>query len=275
MSPRVTLALALLAAFATSGRGDEPPEVPSFARQRPAIRSGEPSFRFNGKDLSGFYTYLHDNKFEDPKKVFTVKDGIIVVSGEEFGGFATKDAFRDYHLVVEWRWGKRTWPPRVTASRDSGILLHGTGPDGAAGGQWLQSLECQIIEGGCGDLLMVGGLEKTSLTCTARTGPDGGLYYDPSAPAVTRDSGRYNWWGRDPKWKDVLGYRGPRDVEKPAGEWNLQEVYCDGDTITNLVNGLVVNVGTKASQSEGKIQFQSEGAEIHFRTIEIRPLLKP
>ena len=52
------------------------------------------------------------------------------------------------------------------------------------------------------------------------------------------------------------------------------EVICDGDTITNIVNGNVVNVGTKSSLTEGKIQFQSEGAEIFFRKIEVRPLLK-
>ena len=52
------------------------------------------------------------------------------------------------------------------------------------------------------------------------------------------------------------------------------EVICDGDTITNIVNGYVVNVGTKSSLTMGKIQFQSEGAEIHFRKIEVRPLVK-
>jgi hypothetical protein len=52
------------------------------------------------------------------------------------------------------------------------------------------------------------------------------------------------------------------------------EIFCDGDSITNIVNGFVVNVGTKSSVTRGKIQFQSEGAEIFFRKIEIRPLLK-
>ena len=51
----------------------------------------------------------------------------------------------------------------------------------------------------------------------------------------------------------MLGFRGKRDVEKPAGEWNRMEVICDGDTITNIVNGYVVNVGTKSSLTEGKI----------------------
>ena len=89
---------------------------------------------------------------------------------------------------------------------------------------------------------------------------------------MTRDSGRYNWWGRDPAWKDTLGFRGKNDVEKPAGEWHRIEVICAGDTITNIVNGFVVNVSAKSSLTQGKIQFQSEGAEIFFRKIEIRPL---
>ena len=157
-------------------------------------------------------------------------------------------------------------------ARDSGILLHCVGPDGAAGGNWMESQECQIIEGGCGDFIMVNGREKPSLTCETRVGPDRQLYFEKGGKAVTRNSGRFNWWGRDPAWKDVLGFRGSRDVEKPAGEWNRMEVICDGDSITNIVNGYVVNVGTKSSLTKGKIMFQSEGAEIFFRKIEVRPL---
>jgi hypothetical protein len=138
----------------------------------------------------------------------------------------------------------------------------------------MESIECQIIEGGCGDFLCVGGLGKPSLTCETRVGPDKQLYFEKGGTPVTRTGGRFNWWGRDPAWKDVLGYRGPRDVEKPLGEWNRMEVICDGDTITNVVNGYVVNVGTMSIPSMGKIQFQSEGAEIIFRKIEIRPILK-
>ena len=122
---------------------------------------------------------------------------------------------------------------------------------------------------------MVGaGGRKPSLTCEVRTGADKQPYFEKGGEAITRDAGRYNWWGRDPNWKDELGFRGARDVEKQSGEWNRMEVICEGDTITNLVNGLVVNVGTRSSLTEGKIQFQSEGAEIYFRKIEVRPLLR-
>ena len=68
-------------------------EVPSFARDLPAIRSEEPIFRFNGKDLTGFYPYVRDRGRNDPKHVFSVRDGMIDISGEEFGGLTTQDEF--------------------------------------------------------------------------------------------------------------------------------------------------------------------------------------
>ncbi|HEV3164478.1 MAG TPA: DUF1080 domain-containing protein [Isosphaeraceae bacterium] len=264
----VALALPLLLVAADA------PEVPAFARERPEVRSGEPIFAFNGKDLTGFYTYTKRHGYADPEQIFTVHDGMVHVSGKDFGGLVTCGNFRDYHLVIEWKWGPNTWAPREGKARDSGILLHCVGPDGAAGGQWMQSQECQIIEGGCGDLIIVRGKARPSLTCEVRTGSDKQLYYEKGGQEVTRSDGRYNWWGRDPGWKDELGFRGRNDVEKPAGEWNRMEVICDGDRITNIVNDYVVNVGTGSSLTEGKILFQSEGAEIFFRKVEVRPLMK-
>jgi hypothetical protein len=264
LTPCVTISIAR----ASAAQDD----VPAFARERPEVRSGDPILKFNGRDLAGFTTYLKDSKHEDPRKVFSVVDGMIRITGEEWGALTTAEEYSDYHLIVEWKWGERTWPPREKAARDSGILLHCVGPEGAAGGQWMQSVECQIIEGGCGDFILVGGEGKPKLTVETRTEADGQLHYEKGGTPVRRDSGRFNWWGRDPRWRDELGFRGARDVEKPAGEWNTIEVICDGGTITNIVNGLVVNVGTESSQTHGKIQFQSEGAEILFRRIEIRPL---
>jgi Domain of Unknown Function (DUF1080) len=268
--------LALGAATEPDARSTGQPgaDVPSFARDVPAIRSGEPIFRFNGRDLTGFYPYLRGRGRDDPNKVFTVRDGMICVSGQEFGGLTTRDEFQDYHLVVEWKWGERTWAPRKDKTRDSGILVHCVGEDGAAGGNWMESQECQVIEGGTGDFIMVGGKGKPSLTCETRVGPDGQLYFEKGGKAITRDSGRFNWWGRDPSWKDKLGFRGARDVEKQAGEWNHMEIVCDGDSITTILNGYLVNVGTRSSLTRGKILIQSEGAEILARKVEVRPLIK-
>jgi len=275
MRPTIVASCGLLVACAacaltTTCPAQETP--PPFATQRPRIKTGEPVLKFNGKNLEGFYIYLKDSGLQDPDHVFQVENGMIHVSGLHMGGLITSKAYRDYHLVVEWKWGERTYPPRQTNARDSGILLHCVGAEGAAGGVWMESQECQIIEGGCGDFIMVGGKNKPRLTCRARVQGQA-LIYDPSASEICRDSGRFDWWGRDPHWQDTLGFRGKRDVEKPAGEWNTMEVVCAGDTITNIVNGYVVNQGTGSSLTEGKILFQSEGAEIFFRKIEIRPLI--
>lgn len=268
------IALAAIVISPIPSLADDKNGAPDFAKELPKIRTGDPIFRFNGKDLTGFYTYTKESKHDDKNHVFTVKDGMVVVSGQEFGGFTTKDSFKDYHLLVEWRWGDKTWGSRKTKSRDSGILLHCVGEDGAAGGNWMESVECQIIEGGTGDFILVGGKNTPRMTFETRTGPDKQPYWEKGGTKITRQGGRINWWGRDPQWKDVLGVRGPRDVEKPVGEWNTIEVICDGDSITNILNGHVVNAGTQSSHTEGKILLQTEGAEIHFRKIEVRPLIK-
>lgn len=231
---------------------------------------------FNGKDLTNFYTYLKGlGKNNDPKKVFTVHDGMIHVTGEIFGCFTTEKEYENYHLLVEFKWGEKTYAPREKKSMDSGILLHCVGEDGAAGGVWMESIECQLIEGGTGDFILVKGKSPQAPSLTVEAEERGKqLYYKPGATAMTRSGGRINWFARDPNWKDVQGFRGEKDVEKPAGQWNRLEVICDGDSITNILNGVVVNKGTKASLKKGKILFQSEGAEVFFRKIALKSLTK-
>ena len=257
----VVLSIVFLAG--SSLRSADPPDV---------ITPREKTALFNGKDLTGWYTWTRDSKYEDPKKVFSVVNGLLRISGEEWGGLATRNMYRDYHLVVEWKWGGPTLGERKTKARDSGILVHGVGEDGAYHNTWLESIESQIIEGGCGDFILVGGRNKPSLTAEVREGPNNQLYWQEGGKRITRDSGRFNWYGRDPEWKDEIGFRGKQDLEKPTGEWNRSEVICDRDTIRNIVNGKVVNYGTNSSHTFGKIQIQSEGAEIWIRRAELRPV---
>jgi hypothetical protein len=244
----------------------------SLATQAEPVRPAKKIKLFNGRDLTNFYVFLKDNKREDPKKVFTVDKGLIHISGEEWGGLTTEKEYRDYHLVMEWKWGAKACPPRVGKARDSGILLHGTGEDGAAGSGWLESIEYQMIEGGTGDMLMVKGANKPRMTVEAEVGPDKQLYWKKGAPRVTRDSGRVNWWGRDVKWTDTFGVRGPKDVEKPVGKWNRSEVIAKDGNLKYLLNGVVVNEGFDGTHTAGKIQIQSEAAEVYVRKMELRPL---
>jgi hypothetical protein len=201
---------------------------------------GETFKLFNGKDLSGWSIFVDPNaKKYSPESsdqgIFTVKDGVIHVTGERFAALTTEKEYDNYRLVVEFKWGEKRWPPRENAVRDSGILMHAVGPEKI----WARSIECQIQEHDCGDFYLVGG---TSIVVNGKV-----------------ETGR------------VVK---SRDGEKPTGQWNTVEVICDGDSITNIVNGVTTNHGTKASVTRGKIVLQSEGAEIFFRKVELTPLKK-
>lgn len=227
---------------------------------------------FNGQDLKNFYTFLKDRgKNVDPENVFIVKDGMICVSGKEFGCFTTEKEFENYRLLVEFKWGQETWAPRKDRARDSGVLLHCVGKDGARGGVWMESVECQLIEGGTGDFILVAGEKAPEIT--ARVEKRGNeLFFDPKAEPQRIKGKRVNWYGRDPAWKDIAGFRGKQDVENPLGQWNTLECVCSGGKITNILNGKVVNEATESTHTRGKILFQSEGAEVFFRKIELLPL---
>ena len=259
-----------------------------------AVVPNETIVLFNGRDLSSFYTWVVDTHRADPDQVFMVVDQVFTVvdqvdgapairiSGKRWGGLVTRETFRDYHLVTEFRWGLTTWGRRRDAARDSGILIHCQGPDGntaeGSSGPWMRSVEAQIIEGGVGDFILVAGHDDAGvelvprLTAPVTTDRDGEPVYDPQGESRDFEGGRINWWGRDPDWEDQLGFRGRQDVESPVGEWNRLDVIADGDRITTLVNGYVVNEGTGSSLTGGKILIQSEGAEIYFRRVELRPL---
>jgi hypothetical protein len=184
--------------------------------------------------------------------------------------------------VAEFRWGDVTWEPRKNKTRDSGILFHCQGEDGNYAkdfsAAWMRSVEFQIIEGGTGDIILVGGYDRGKpdaiyprLTTTVDAS---GKRWDPNGQKKEFAKGRIDWKGRDPEWKDVLGFRGREDVEKPHGQWNRIEAICEGGNVTYFVNGVKVNEGRDGTFTEGSILLQSEGAEIFFRNVELHPLKK-
>lgn len=235
---------------------------------------------FNGRDLDGWYTWLMDAKYDDPKGVFRVRDGMLCVSGESLGYVATKRTYHDYHLVLDFKWGGKTWAPREKNARDTGLLVHGIGPDGFTGA-WMPSIEANIVEGATGEFIMVmsKGLEpsphEVSLTCEVRREKNGDVVWEKGGGREVFGRGNrkhVNPSYRDPGWKDELGFRGPRDVEKPVGEWNTLEVVCAGRLVRVILNGVVVNEGFDATPRSGKILLQSECAEVCYRNIELRPV---
>lgn len=187
---------------------------------------------FNGKDLTGWRTFL-DPRAKDvkPEDIWQVKDGVIICDGRVNGYIITEKEYANYVLKLQWRWGEK-----VHRGRNSGVFVHVVGPDRI----WPKGIEAQLMSGHAGDFWLVGGAT---------------LKVDPSR--------------RDPRIARHY-FRMKDNVEKPIGEWNQYEIICKGDTVRLIINGELVNEGTDADPSRGKILLQSEGAEIHFRDIKLK-----
>src|SRR5690606_36632652 len=137
----------------------------------------------------------HDAEQGEPRNIFQVQDdGILRISGEAFGGLITKKEYADYYLVMEYRWGTKTWKPREDRARDGGLLLHCQGPDGNFGGSagkpgpWMTSIECQIIEGGVGDILVLRGKDADGKEMEAEATVE--IVRDRDGEAVWKEGGK-------------------------------------------------------------------------------------
>jgi hypothetical protein len=170
----------------------------------------------------------------DPDTVFSVSNGLLKITGKEFGYMVTEKTYSNFHLVVEFRWGEKKYPPRDTAVRDNGVCYYVVPEDKV----WPRSIECQVQEGDCGDFWLI---DSTSLVV------DGVQQGPTNNTRVVKK----------------------RNNEKPTGEWNRIEIIARDGHCTHIVNGVVVNEGTDANRRSGRILIQSEGAEIFYRKVEI------
>lgn len=264
--------------------------------QTPISPKDAPIALFNGRDLNSFTIWMRDqeDRRADPKGNFTVTadDGqpVIHILGDGYGGLVTKDEYTNYHLVAEYRWGERTWGDRANSARDNGILIHGVGPEGGSLIQrvngvspWITSIEYQIIEGGVGDFLVLYGEPPYQVQATVdvemrpagRSGQPQPFWKKGGTPRqVGRGANRVNWFDKDPNLQSGKGTRGANDIDTPGKGWTRLECIADGDRLTYLVNGVVVMEAYNVTPTAGKIQIQTEQAEIFFRKIELHPLKK-
>jgi hypothetical protein len=240
-------------------------------------RAAEPIELFNGKDMTGWYGYVKGRgKGVDPKGVFGVKDGHLRISGEEWGALTTEKEFSNYKLTLVYTWGGKVFPPREKTARDSGLILHATGTDGVYADSWMNGLQCNMIEGGTGDISILGKDPAYTFTSPCEERPASGkmgLYYKPGAPEKTFNPGaRLLWPGKDPAWANTLGFRGKNDPELPVGKLNTIVCICKGDSVAITLNGTEMSAAKGLKTTKGKIQFQSEGAELLIKSMTVLPL---
>lgn len=238
----------------------------------------KPIVLFNGKDLQGLTTWVKGDGRKDPRGVFSVKDGLLHISGDGNGYVATDNEYRDYHLVVEYRWGKKTDGGKYV--RNSGILLHAVGPDGGAGGTWMSCIECQLAQGCVGDFIPIRGKDEKGEVIPVRftsdivLGPDKRPRWKTGGEKREFTKGQLWWNQHDPDFKELLDTRGKNDVESPLGEWTRVECICEGSKITVIVNGKTVNHCYDVFPAAGKILLQSEGFELDVKGFELRGIKK-
>jgi 3-keto-disaccharide hydrolase len=213
----------------------------------------------------------------DPLNVFTVVNDVdgrpaIRISGEVFGELRTRQSFRNYRLRLQFKWGDKKWPPRNgdQTPRDSGLLYHVHAAPGAEGRTWARSIELQIQEHDVGDLYAIG--STIAVRAKVRRGTTPALYdYDPAGDWTyfTQNQGSPGRCIKQP------------DNEKPSGEWNTVELIAYKDEAIHVVNGKVVmrlhgpqriDAAALTPVTSGPIILQSEGAEIFYRDIEMRPI---
>ncbi|MBT3202410.1 MAG: DUF1080 domain-containing protein [Phycisphaerales bacterium] len=190
---------------------------------------------FDGKTLDGWEHYLVDPKLK-MSDVWSVSDGLLVCKGKPLGYLATKKEYTSFKLVVEWR-----WPPGKPAT-NSGVLMRITGkPRGLP-----KCVEAQLKAGSAGDVygfhgFNVKGTERVLSTENAFVGKLSGV-------------------------KKIKG------AEKKPGQWNKYEITFNKGDITVILNGQKVNQAFGCDVVAGKIGLQSEGGEVHFRTVRLTPL---
>jgi hypothetical protein len=232
---------------------------------------------FNGKDLTGLYSWLEKTGREDPDKVVTVSDGVLRIGAGDMGYVATEKEHSDYHLAFEYKWGELAEPSKYV--RNSGLLLHGHGPDGAAGKRWISSIECQLAQGCEGDFIMIRGKDADGKTVDGgfsayvSPGADNHPRWDPKDGKLTKNTGRQFWWNKhEAGFEELIDTRGKDDAASPLGEWTKVEAICAGDKVTIKINGTPVNECVSVTPAVGKIAFQGEGYEIFFRNIKLHAL---
>ncbi len=210
---------------------------------------------------------------KDETKVFSVisenNNPVLRVSGEIYGCLISRKSYENYHLKLQVKWGKDKYEPRKDKLRDSGILYHSNGEAGAEYWRsWMLSQEFQIMEGHMGDFW-----------CQANSSID--IRSFQSEGVMNRVADEKQAFGQFKSGADYYCMRSA-NYESAPGEWTNLDLICFEGKSVHIVNGHVVMVlknsryiqpdGKEVPMTSGKIQLQSEAAEVFYRNIRIKTL---
>jgi hypothetical protein len=192
---------------------------------------------------------------------------VLRITGEYYGCVVTKQDFSNYRFRAQFKWGEKKWEPRLTEPKDSGILYHSRGSYGVEYWKsWALSQEFQVIEHGVGEYWT-----QATSSFDIRVAPK-------------KEGEEAPRWNPGAPWTQFLAPNNHAlagsDEDKP-GEWNTIELVCWQDDCVHVVNGKVVMALAHARYKQGdtfvpmtggKLQIQSEAAEVFYRDLEIRSI---
>lgn len=202
-----------------------------------------------------------------------VQDGepVLRISGEVYGCVFTKQDFTNYDLRLKVKWGTKKWPPRLNEPRDSGLLYNSQGACGVDYWRsWMLSQEFQVSEHQKGNAM-------GDYWCIANSSADIRAAY-----GTTRDTLKFDPAAAPVKMGGNTHFcQAAANYERPNGQWNELELINVNGKSVHLVNGHVVMAvnnsgyvadGQPQPLTHGKIQLQSEAAEVFYKGIMIKQL---
>lgn len=166
----------------------------------------------------------------DNNGTFTVKDGILICSGSPSGYMYTEKSYRNYTLRFDFAFKRPDGLTDDSTFRGNSGCLIHIGEKNALG-VWPRSIEVQGAHRSMGLILPI----PRSVKCTR-----------------------------------TLDREALAKVLKPVGEFNTMEIEVTGGDMVISLNGTVVSTVGECELTEGPIGFQSEGAETHWKNIQIR-----
>jgi hypothetical protein len=191
----------------------------SGSKNKPEKAKSDSIILFNGKDLNNWVFKLKDPSV-DPSKVFTLREGVIHISGNPFGYMRTKATYSDYKLHVEWR-----WPGEAS---NSGVFVNAQPPDSI----WLKCVECQLKAGNAGDFVCMNGADMTERTDKSKP------FVNKLAASSEKPTGEWN-------------------TMEVTCKSNTIEVYVNG-ILQNKGTNVNLSGGSICLQSEGKdVEFRN------------------
>jgi hypothetical protein len=199
-----------------------------------------PQFRdlFNGKDLTG---WVNVNTAED---TWSVRDGMLISTGKPIGVMRTDRQYENFILHIEWR--------HMEPGGNSGVFVWSEG-EPPEGRRLPRGLEVQMLELDWVKLHTRDGKAPPIAYVHGELFGAGGLEATPENPRGNRSKSLEN------------RCRG-------RGEWNTYDVVCVDGNVKLAVNGKFVNGIRDSRTKKGYLCLEAEGAEIHFRNIQIMEL---